>query len=151
MDLLCEATNPTWWLLYTWGLRRHPTYQSNKKGPSTRDSDSLIYVLVAVLCSTELMVRDVITALASGSVGWSFVSYTKRLWVLSQSGHILRFQVRFLAGAHRGGNQSMFLSHVDVSLSLSLSLPLPLSLKINKLSLGEIFFKGMSLQNWALL
>ena len=26
-------------------------------------------------------------------------------------------------GVHTGGNQSMFLSHIDVSLSLSLSLP----------------------------
>ena len=38
-----------------------------------------------------------------GSVGWSIVPYTKRLWVQSP--------VR----AHMGDNPLMFLSHVDVS------------------------------------
>ena len=57
------------------------------------------------------------------SVGWSIVPYTKRLWVQSP--------VRVLTG----GNQSKFLSHINVfpSPSPSLSLCLPSSLaKINK-------------------
>ena len=54
-------------------------------------------------------------ALPSGSVGWSIVLYTNRL------------QVRFLVGAHMGGNQSMF---------LLLFLSLPPSLKIHKNILG---------------
>ena len=36
----------------------------------------------------------------------------------SQSGHIPRLWVRSLVGAHTGGNQSMFLSYINVSLSL---------------------------------
>ena len=39
----------------------------------------------------------------------------------SQPGYKPRLQVQSLVRAHMGGNQSMFLSHIDVSLSLSLS------------------------------
>ena len=56
----------------------------------------------------------------------------------SWSGHIPRLQVLSPAGEHMGGNQAMFLTHIDVSLSLSLH-PLPLK-SINKSS-GEDFKK----------
>ena len=52
-----------------------------------------------------------------------------------QSGQMSGLQARCPVGGVRG-NQSMYLSHIDVSLSLSLSLSLflflPLSLKVNK-------------------
>ena len=64
-----------------------------------------------------------------GSVAWSIVPYSKRLWV--------SFPIR----ARMGGNLSMFLSHIHVSLSLSLFLSLsfstPLS-QINKYPLVRI-------------
>ena len=41
-----------------------------------------------------------------GSVGWSIIPYTKRL------------QVRAPVRVHRGGNQLIFLSHIDVYLPL---------------------------------
>ena len=43
--------------------------------------------------------------------------YTKRWGFDSVSENIQKLQVRFPVGAHKGGNQSMFLSHLDVSLS----------------------------------
>ena len=54
-----------------------------------------------------------------GSVIWSITLCTKRLWVQPP------------VVVHMGGNQLMFLAHIDVSLSLLLSLFLLLS-KINK-------------------
>lgn len=65
MGLLYKAANPTRRLFSLKGLRKHSLYQCNKKGPSKRDSDSLINALVAVLYSSELMVRDGITELGS--------------------------------------------------------------------------------------
>ena len=52
----------------------------------------------------------------------------------SWSGHIPGLWVRSPLRVYMGGNQSMFLSHIDVSLSssLSLTLSLPLSLKAMK-------------------
>ena len=48
-------------------------------------------------------------------------------WFDSQPGHMAGLQARSLVGGHVRGNQSMDLSHNNVSLSLS-----PFSLKINK-------------------
>ena len=48
------------------------------------------------------------------------VLQTERSWFDSQSGHLPRLRVQFLARAHTKGNQSMLLS-------LSFSLPSPLS------------------------
>ena len=69
-----------------------------------------------------------------GSVSWSIILYTKKLWFNSWSGHIPRLQVPSLVEAQTGGKLSMFLSHTDVlSLSISLSLhPPPFISKINK-------------------
>ena len=49
-----------------------------------------------------------------GSVGWSIIPSTKRLWVQFQSGHIPRLRVQSLVGAHMGSNQQMFLYHINV-------------------------------------
>ena len=61
-----------------------------------------------------------------GSVGWSIILYTK-LWVRFPIWAHTEVAGSIPVGACTGGNQSMFLSHIDVSLSLSLFLS-----KINK-------------------
>ena len=65
--------------------------------------------------------REAAVPWPGGPVGWSIVSYTKRLHV--------QFPVR----AHTARRRSMFLSHVDIFLSL----PFPLSLKSMNIFLGE--------------
>ena len=51
--------------------------------------------------------------------GWGFDSW---------SGHMPRLKVQSPVGAHIGGNQSVFLPHIDVSLCFSVSLSVSLSL-----------------------
>ena len=62
----------------------------------------------------------------------------------SRSGHIPRLIKVFISGPGvYGGNQLMFLSHVNDSLSLPPSAhPLPLSLKSVNISLGEYLKKN---------
>ena len=55
----------------------------------------------------------------------------------SQSGHILRLWVQPPFVVHMGGNQSVFLSQINVSSSFFFSPHLPLSLKSINISLGE--------------
>ena len=59
-----------------------------------------------------------------GLVGWVLSCKAKCHWFYSWSVH--------MPGLCARGNQSMFLSHINVSLPLSLPACLPLSLKINK-------------------
>ena len=58
---------------------------------------------------------------------WSIIPYTERLGV------------RFLVGAHMGGNQSMFLPHIDV-LSLSLPCLSPLSLSLKSINIKKTLY-----------
>ena len=72
-----------------------------------------------------------------GSVGWSIIPCTERLWFNSHSGHISRLRVQSPVRAHTGGNCSMFLSHINLSLSLPPSVSrFPFLSKINKHILG---------------
>ena len=61
-------------------------------------------------------------------VGASF-SARKGYRFHSLLGHTPKFRVQFLVRACTGGNQSMFLSHIDVALSLS---PPPLKINLEK-------------------
>ena len=84
------------------------------------------------LKNTVVIKKTQILPWLGGSVGWSMVLYPKRyrtFWIGigpcrfdSWSGHIPRLQVRSPVRAHMGGNQLMFLSHIDVSFSPVLSL-----------------------------
>ena len=67
-----------------------------------------------------------------GSVSWSTVPCTKRLWFNAQSGHIPRLWGGSRVRARKGGSQSMFLSQFFFP-----SLPPSLSLKSVNLSSGE--------------
>ena len=58
----------------------------------------------------------------------------------SLSRHILGLRIQPLLGVRTGGNQSMFLSHIDVSLFLALSLPFSLKL-IKNIPTAEDFKK----------
>ena len=80
------------------------------------------------LCSFSDWLKEATWPSLGGSVGWS-ITCTPKGWAFdSQSGHMPRLRVQSLAGAHRGGNQSVFLS-------------LPLSLKsIKPYFLKIIFF-----------
>ena len=55
-----------------------------------------------------------------GSVGWVLYHRAKGHQFYSWSEHMLGLQVWSLVGAHMRGNQSMFLSHIDVSFPLFL-------------------------------
>ena len=74
-----------------------------------------------------------------GSVAWSIVPYTERLWVCFSVRARAQVAGSSLVGVCIEGNRSMLFSHINVPLSsflLSLSLPLPLSLKSIYLSLS---------------
>ena len=70
-----------------------------------------------------------------GSVGWRVIPHTRRLGPDPRSGHVPGLFICPPSGACAAGNQSMYLSHTDVSPSLSLHLPL--SLKSVNISSGE--------------
>ena len=59
-------------------------------------------------------------------VGWALSHKAKGRWFDSWSGHMPGLRLWSPVGTHTRGNQSMFLSHINVSLCL---LPLLLSLK----------------------
>ena len=74
-----------------------------------------------------------------GLPGWSIVLWTKRLWVQFPSqGRYPGFGFDPKLGCVQEGNQSMFISHFNVSFSLSLSPSCLVPLKaVKKVSLGE--------------
>ena len=75
----------------------------------------------------EMQIKTTMRVLAgSGSVGWSIISHTKRLWVRFPVTAHTQVVVQSLVRVCMKGNWSKFLSHRCLSLSLSLSLP-PLS------------------------
>ena len=78
-----------------------------------------------------------------GSISCSITLHNKGLWVRFRLGHIPKLQVQSPVEAYMGGNQSMFLSYIDVSLPLCLSLSLSpsLTLKSINISLVRIFLK----------
>ena len=68
---------------------------------------SALKFLSSLRPSISISIEIFSLSLLGGSVGWSFVSCNKKLWIW------------FLVRAHPGGNWLMFFSHINVSLSLS--------------------------------
>ena len=80
----------------------------------------------------------VLTSLGQfGSVGWVLSCKAKSRQFDSQSWYVPALQVWSPVGTHARGNQSMFLSHTDVSLPFSLPSPL---CRINKSFYHYIIF-----------
>ena len=76
--------------------------------------------------------KNLAVALAGGSVCWNIIPHTKRLQVHFPIRAHTQLRVQSPVGAHMGGNQLMFFSHINTPPSTFLSLFLFFS-KINKI------------------
>ena len=118
-------------------ISRSPFFISEKSGKMYPLSSSLATELVFYLYLNITGYVWVIKCIFSlswlgGSVGWSIVLYTKRLWVqFPQSGHIPRLQIWSPLGVCTGGNWLIFLTSCS---SFSSSLPLSFTPSLTFLS-----------------
>ena len=104
---------------YKFRLQNSTTYFLGEEVQERKKREILFLIFQASVIREKKGLKSMkFMALASGgSVGWSVIPSPKGCRFDSPSGHMPSLWVQCLVWVIMGGNQSMFLSHTDVSLS----------------------------------